>query len=254
MSIITGFIPSNKSTHGSIKYYICDTEGELPTGVEGEISYTRDNGKLWKFTTVWAEIGSSTSTTPSGSVMMYAGTTAPTGWLICDGSVLNVATYPTLGALLGSVYGGNGVTTFAIPDLRGRVPIGTGAGGGLTVRNLGETGGLEEVALSSDQLPSHFHTIPDHEHNFIPDSHIHAVTLTGYDAEIDHTHDVGSTDKVSGPGTPSGSDGQVSANVDSVAQGGTIESTSIGNTGSTGGNEAHDNMQPFLSLNFIIKI
>lgn len=84
---------------------------------------------------------------PVGTLVMYGAASAPTGWLLCDGSILNISSYPALGALLGSTYGGNGTTTFGVPDLRGRSPLGYGAGPGLTSRSLNDSGGGETATL-----------------------------------------------------------------------------------------------------------
>ncbi|WP_245317966.1 tail fiber protein [Ensifer sp. 1H6] len=81
----------------------------------------------------------------------------PTGWQACDGSLLSIAEYETLYTLIGTTYGGDGVSTFAVPDLRGRVPLHWGNGQGLTPRVLGQVGGSESVTLLSTQLPSHSH-------------------------------------------------------------------------------------------------
>jgi microcystin-dependent protein len=92
-------------------------------------------------------------------IRLFAGNFAPVGWAICDGSLLPIAQNTALFSLLGTMYGGDGVTTFAIPDLRGRVPIGAGAGNGLTARVQGDKGGQENVTILVSQLPAHTHTI-----------------------------------------------------------------------------------------------
>ena len=94
-----------------------------------------------------------------GEVKAFAGYYAPVGWLLCNGQTLPIASYPNLHSVIGTTYGGDGITTFAVPDLRGRVPIGIGQGPGLTSRTLGQTGGAESVALSDTQLPPHTHTL-----------------------------------------------------------------------------------------------
>src|SRR5881398_1976539 len=82
---------------------------------------------------------------------------APIGWATCDGQLLPINQNQALFSLLGTFYGGNGVTNFALPDLRGRVPIGPGQGAGLTPRTIGQVGGAESVALIEAQLPAHTH-------------------------------------------------------------------------------------------------
>lgn len=90
-----------------------------------------------------------TGAVPVGTIVMYGAASAPTGWLLCNGAIASISSYPTLGALLGSTYGGNGTTTFGVPDLRGRSPVGYGAGPGLTSRALNDSGGSESATLGA---------------------------------------------------------------------------------------------------------
>jgi microcystin-dependent protein len=92
-----------------------------------------------------------------GMVMAWPMDWAPRGWMLCDGSLLQVSQYMALYSLLGNKYGGDGVTTFALPDLRGRTMVGFGAGPGLTPRNIGDKDGAETVTLSVDSTPAHSH-------------------------------------------------------------------------------------------------
>jgi microcystin-dependent protein len=93
-----------------------------------------------------------------GEIMLWAGNFAPLGWFFCDGSLLPIAEpYDVLFTLIGTMYGGDGFSTFAVPDLRGRIPIHQGFGPGLTPRTIGETGGTETVTLLTTQLPAHTH-------------------------------------------------------------------------------------------------
>ena len=93
-----------------------------------------------------------------GEIMIFAGTFAPVGWATCDGQLLSISDYDTLFNLIGTTYGGDGQNTFALPDLRGRVPLhmGTSAGGTYTI---GESGGVETVTLVQSQIPMHSHTV-----------------------------------------------------------------------------------------------
>ena len=93
-----------------------------------------------------------------GEVMLFAGNFAPLGWLACEGQLLSIAENETLFALLGTTYGGDGQSTFGLPDLRGRTPIHAGQGPGLSAYTLGEMSGSELVTLSTGQLPAHPHT------------------------------------------------------------------------------------------------
>lgn len=101
-----------------------------------------------------AVIGSaSVPPVPPGSIQAWAGITAvPAGWLISDGRVMNIADYPALAAVLGTRYGGNGTTTFGLPDMRGRMPVGQNTG---TFNYISGTGGVETVTLTEAQLPAH---------------------------------------------------------------------------------------------------
>src|ERR687885_3038412 len=89
-----------------------------------------------------------------GEIRMFGGNFAPAGWAFCDGSVLPISENETLFQLLGTTYGGDGESTFALPDLRGRVPIHQGNG-----FILAETGGVEEVTLTVSQIPAHNHAL-----------------------------------------------------------------------------------------------
>ncbi|MDM7855482.1 phage tail protein [Cellulomonas alba] len=99
------------------------------------------------------------STPYIGEIRMFAGTFAPVGWAFCDGSLIPISQNDTLYALLGTTYGGDGLSTFALPDLRGRVPIHQGQGPGLSARTIGERAGTESVTLTTTQLPSHTHAV-----------------------------------------------------------------------------------------------
>ena len=94
-----------------------------------------------------------------GQIMCAAFTFAPRGWAELNGQMLAISQNTALFSLLGTTYGGNGVTTFALPDLRGRMAMHDGAGPGLTPRVQGESAGLEQVTLSNAQLPAHSHTV-----------------------------------------------------------------------------------------------
>jgi microcystin-dependent protein len=133
---------------------------------------------------------------PVGSIIAYAGSTAPEGWLLCDGTAVSRTTYANLWALISSTYGnGNNSTTFNLPNLCGRMPIGVGTGSGLTARSLAATGGSETVVIASGNLPTHQHTI-NHDHASVDSGnqsadHYHSVnppnTTSGND-NTEHTH------------------------------------------------------------------
>ena len=94
-----------------------------------------------------------------GEIRMFAGDFAPQGWLSCDGSLQSISTYQALFSLIGTTYGGDGTRTFALPDLRGRIPVGQGQGPGLSQRVIGGNGGVETVALGLSETLSHTHGV-----------------------------------------------------------------------------------------------
>ncbi len=94
-----------------------------------------------------------------GEIQIFPYNFAPRDWALCDGHLLPIAQYSTLYAIIGTTYGGNGTTNFALPDLKVRAPIGQGRGPGLTQRRMGESLGSDKAPLSVDQMPSHDHKL-----------------------------------------------------------------------------------------------
>lgn len=94
-----------------------------------------------------------------GQIIMFAGNFAPRGWAFCDGTLLSIAQNTALFSLLGTTYGGDGITTFALPDLRGRVALHPGQGPGLSDYALGAKGGSESTTLTTNNLPAHTHPL-----------------------------------------------------------------------------------------------
>jgi len=158
-----------------------------------------------------------------GEIRMFAGNFAPRGWAFCDGQLLAVSQNDALFSLLGTIYGGDGRTTFGLPDMRGRIPNHAGSGPGLSPRRLGAKLGTENETLTTNQLPSHSHVFQ-------------ASTAAG---------------------TQSSNNGQYlasSANVRVFRPAGansTLLNTSVNNTG---GSRSHSNLMPFLCVNFIISL
>lgn len=187
-----------------------------------------------------------------GTVILFAGNYAPYGWAICDGTLLPVNQYSALFSLLGTTYGGDGSTTFGLPDLRGRVPLGVGTGPGLSPRVWGAHDGAENNTLLINNLPAHNHGVTGG-----------AVPVTG---TLSGTMKVNNTG--SGSQNPAGKylgvDGSV-AIYSNTQDGSTLASDAITigasalsvnlngvQTGSTGLNAPVNNMQPFLAMNYII--
>ena len=133
---------------------------------------------------------------PVGGLMPYAGATSPEGWLLCDGSAINRTTYANLYALIGTTYGsGDGTTTFNVPDMRSRMPMGAGAGTGLTSRALAATGGAESVVIASGNLPTHVHSIdpPNTTSGNDNTEHTHSIdppNTTSGNMSVDHAHNM----------------------------------------------------------------
>lgn len=94
-----------------------------------------------------------------GYVTLFAGNFTPRNWAFCSGQIINIASNTALFSILGTTYGGNGTTTFALPDLKGRTVVGVGQGPGLSNYSLGQVGGNESVTLTVNQLPAHTHNM-----------------------------------------------------------------------------------------------
>lgn len=167
-------------------------------------------------------------TTPTmGEVRIFAGTFAPRGWHFCDGSLISIANNEALFALLGTIYGGDGQTTFALPNLQGRNAAGTGAGPGLPIMNQGEVGGAPAQTLTIQNMPSHSHSLG------VSNSLGNSANPEGqYFAELnDSTSTFSVNGYVSGPG-------------DTTMSAHTLSSSGFG--------MPFSKTQPYLGLNFII--
>jgi len=118
---------------------------------------------------------------PTGSLIMYGSASAPSGWLSCDGAAVSRSTYSNLFDVIGTTYGpGDGETTFNVPDLRGRAPIGNGSGSDLTARSVGDEIGAETHTLTIEEIPSHTHSVPN---SGSQNNSFDSGTLVGNDAE-----------------------------------------------------------------------
>ena len=192
---------------------------------------------------------------PAGSLQMYAGSAAPAGYLMCNGAAVSRTSYAALFAVIGATYGsGDGLLTFNLPDLRGRAPIGSGSGAGLTSRALGATGGAETVTLDATMIPGHTHTGTVNSAG----AHAHTVTDPGHAHTQTTINDDFNNSGGSPPGFAADSAGtRTWSNINTSSTGVTVDSggahTHTLTTDSTGGGAAHANMQPWLAVNFIIK-
>ncbi len=176
---------------------------------------------------------------PSGVMVMFGGASAPTGWLLCDGAAVSRATYATLFAAIGTTWGvGDGSTTFNVPDMRGRAPIGAGTGSGLTPRTLGSKLGEENHALTLAENGSHTHTGGLHSHIGGAHNHPIATSLSTDNGGRVHCGAAGTT----GTSANTGTSGAVATTSDGAVA-----------TSSSGSGTAHNTMQPSAVVNFIIK-
>jgi microcystin-dependent protein len=126
-----------------------------------------------------------------GQMRLFAGNFAPTGFAFADGQLLAIADYVELFNVIGTTYGGDGASTFALPDLRGRVPIGVGSGPGLTNRTLGSPSGAEAVGLTVANLPSHAHAVSvpgDFNFNGVVDAADYVIWRKSLATQSDYTN------------------------------------------------------------------
>lgn len=165
-----------------------------------------------------------------GEIRMFAGTYAPRGWAFCDGRILSISGNQELYSLLGTTYGGNGRTNFALPDLRGRVSIGAGRAPGLSSYRPGMKGGSETVRLNVNQMPAH--------------SHPAEVTVN---ASSEEGNSAVPTKNVWAK-TPEGSPGY--STTSNTAMGGAVNVT----VGQVGGGQPYENRSPYQVINFIISL
>src|ERR1700722_5660892 len=156
---------------------------------------------------------------------MFAGNFAPAGWLFCEGQLLPISDNDTLFNLIGTTYGGDGQSTFGLPDLRGRVPMHNGTGGGQTV-TLAQTGGAETVTLITQQIPQHGHSL--------------LATAAGASASPQNAILAVPTGAVQGMMTYAGGTANTGLHPQSV--------------NFDGGNQPHENHQPYLCVGFIISL
>jgi len=208
----------------------------------------------------------STFLVPTGSVLSYISSSAPTGWFICDGSSYLRTTYSGLFSLIGTTFGSVDGTHFNVPDLRGRTTIGSGQGVGLTNRIIGISGGEETHTLITAEMPSHGHGVTDggHSHTVTDPGHNHTITDTGHAHTQTTINDDFNNSGGSPPGFSADSAGSRTwSNINSATTGISINSRTTGisnnsnttgiSVNNTGSGSSHNVMQPFIALNYIIK-
>jgi len=173
-----------------------------------------------------------------GEIRMFGGNFAPRSWALCDGQLLPISSNSALFSILGTTYGGDGRTTFALPDMRGRVPVHAGNGPGLSDRRLGAKGGTETNTLNVTQLPSHNHSAS---------GKIKANNLTATANDPAGNYPA----LAFGRDLTSGSQVQVNCYTNSHNEYMANDSVEV-TVGNTGGGQSVNNMQPWLAVNFII--
>jgi microcystin-dependent protein len=160
-------------------------------------------------------------------IRIFAGNFAPQGWALCDGQLMSISQNTALFSLLGTVYGGDGRVTFGLPDLQGSAPMQQGQGPGLTERVLGEVAGEQSVTLLAQEMPSHTHLV-------------NATTTSG------------TTGSPGGAVFAQAKFGKVAANIYSTAAPNVLMNPQA--IGPNGANLPHNNMPPYLAVNFIIAL
>ena len=158
-----------------------------------------------------------------GEIRIFAGSFAPAGWAFCDGQLLPISENDVLFNLIGTTYGGDGQSTFALPDLRGRVPVHMGTGSDGITYQIGEKAGVETVTLSTQQIPAHNHAF---------------LASLGAPSSTDPTNGV------------IAQSGQIHMFTEDVAN----KQMNASSLSPAGGNQPHDNLQPFLCVNFILSL
>ncbi|MFS8975110.1 tail fiber protein [Cupriavidus necator] len=162
-----------------------------------------------------------------GEIRMFAGTYAPAGWEFCAGQTVSISQYETLFTLLGTTYGGDGTTTFKLPDLRGILPLGQGTGPGLSERTIGQTFGSPNITLVPGQIPAHAHTIQA--------TNTTASTITPGPGVLPGTTPSPNVFYDAGTANPPGKNLFAASTL-----------------GMTGGTQPHSNLMPTASVNYII--
>ncbi|WP_367388448.1 phage tail protein [Lewinella sp. LCG006] len=177
-----------------------------------------------------------------GEIRMFAGNFAPRSWALCEGQLLPIAQNTALFSILGTIYGGDGRTTFALPDLRGRLPISSGTGPGLPTYREGQKGGQPTHTLTQAEMPNHTHTP--------------TAAITG-------TFGVATNTETSNSGEGSGNVlGEAAANIynnqpadPAELLGGVVNTLGVNlQLQNTGGSQSHENQMPYLAVNYIIAL
>ncbi|WDE05961.1 phage tail protein [Thalassomonas viridans] len=163
-----------------------------------------------------------------GEIRMFAGNFAPKNWAFCDGQLLAISSNEALFSLLGTNYGGDGRSSFGLPEMRGRLPMHMGQGAGLSNRNLGSRPGVERVTLTSDQMPAHSHALVASLGEADASDPAGRVIASQTDGDMPYAVT---------PGVPT-----------------SIQDMDSRSLSSAGDSLPHNNMMPYLGVNFIISL
>lgn len=202
---------------------------------------------------------------PRGGIISYGGSAAPAGFALCNGQAISRSTHSDLFGIIGTIHGiGDGTSTFELPDLRGRIPMGAGTGSGLTARSLGAWIGSETVVLANNQMPFHSHVVvdPGHNHVLVNVAHTHSIFDPGHAHSLPgQTYDTDASEGSDGDGSayaprgnftlPSGTGQAIYATTTANYNVATGSGISVANSGASA---AHPNVQPCTIVNFIIKL
>jgi microcystin-dependent protein len=162
-----------------------------------------------------------------GEIRIFAGNFAPAGWMFCAGQLLPISEYDTLFNLIGTTYGGDGQSTFALPNLQSRVPVHMGNGGALGTYILAQTGGVENVTLNTQQIPQHNHLVN--------------VTTGGQQVSPANAYPANATSAQAG-------------NINVYVAPPTGSKLNAATIQPAGGNQPHTNIQPYIAINYIISL
>ena len=177
------------------------------------------------------------------TILIWPPNFAPSGWALCAGQLMSISQNTALFSLLGATYGGDGIRTFGLPNLQGRVPVGAGQGSGLSLYNLGDNGGVESVTLGINTMPQHSHSATQNLAVSLP-----AVTTAGT------TNQPGPSVAPAAPTDAARNPVNIYSN---AAPNQNLGKPSISGTisiGLTGNGLPHENRQPYLAVNYIIAL
>lgn len=168
-----------------------------------------------------------------GQICLFGFNYAPQGWALCDGSLLSISQNSALFALLGTQYGGDGINTFALPDLRGRVALAQGQGPGLSYYTIGQVGGSESVTLTTSQMPTHSHSLVGTANKASQDT-LSGAVLAQPNGVVSSSEEPVTINEYAAPGSP------VTADPSAI--------------GAAGGNQPVSTASPYLCLNYCIAV